>query len=240
MVRNPGILLFECCVCIKCGQRRKSNTRALVPLTALRGMLTGIAEPAMAAVSHTESTSIKSFTTTFEFEAVAPQSRLLETVGEIDGMQAQFIARVNERGASHVPAPARRTSLYCACKRLRATSGERPMSRFAGIDSSDTESSDDSVGEIQETRPTRRWLSDSDSESDTERGRVLSEKERKWNAITAIGTSISNAQRSKDWSRVYDGTYSCGGLAVLLDMNEIGSHKRFLWRAGSPLQRWSS
>ena len=77
---------------------------------------------------------------------------------------------------------------------------------YATLAESDTESeSEQSVGEIQETRPARRWLSDSESESDQERGRVLSEKERRWNAIIALGATIANALKNKDWSKVFDG-----------------------------------
>lgn len=82
----------------------------------------------------------------------------------------------------------------------------RPSALYgAGSDSDEQSDDDHSVGEIQEARPARRWVSDSDSDSEQERGRVLSEKERRWNAITSIGGTILNALKSKDWVKVLEG-----------------------------------
>ena len=88
----------------------------------------------------------------------------------------------------------------------------RPSALYGGGSDSDEESEGShSVGEIQETRPARRWVSDSESDSDQERGKVLSEKERKWNALTSIGVTISNALKGNDWSKVNDGRGAWGG-----------------------------
>jgi len=81
----------------------------------------------------------------------------------------------------------------------------RPQAALYGGGASTSESdSEESVGEIQETRPARRWLSDSDSDSDHERRQARSEKERHWASIASIGTAITTGLKNKDWSKVFD------------------------------------